>query len=460
MIEHLGLLGALALLILLALRGVNIIFASLLCSLVIVITNQLPLADSFSRFYSFGPLGAFTFAGKFFLLFVSGAIFGRVMGDSHAASSIALSLAKSLGPQRALWITALATALLTYCGVVVFIVIFAIYPLGLKLLQQANIPKRLFCAAMVLGSGTFTLTALPGTPSIQNVIASTALGTDLFAGAGLGLFATLIMFGVGIWYLERERQNAITNGDFFVPAATDRISNLDTDDCDYPDWRLAILPLCMVILTIISPRLLSALVESELTTGSGWFFEVLRFANQQLILWPSIALFTGSLVTVLMFPALRTSPLQSLGAGAEDAIMPLLNTAAVIGFGGIVTHTLGFQQFSSAMLETDLPPLLSMFASVSLSSALVGSSSGGLQIFMATMAPAYLEMGISTESLHRLAAMASGGFDSLPHCGAVIAILTITGLTHREAYKDLCVITVVIPVFATLAAIGLTATIG
>ena len=194
--DFLGLLGSVALLIWLAMRGINIVFASLLCSLLVIVTNGLPFAEGISEYYSFGPLGAFTFAGKFFLLFAAGAMFGRVMGDSHAASSIALALVRRLGAHRALWITTLACALLTYGGVVVFVVIFAMYPLGLKLLQEADIPKRLFCAALALGAGTFTLTALPGTPSIHNVISSVALGTDLFAGFWLGLVGGALMLSL------------------------------------------------------------------------------------------------------------------------------------------------------------------------------------------------------------------------------------------------------------------------
>jgi len=135
--------------------------------------------------------------------------------------------------------------------------------------------------------------------------------------------------------------------------------------------------------------------------------------------------------------------------------MPLINTAAVIGFGGVVTHTTGFSQFTQLMTDTSLPPLLSMFSSVSIVSAITGSASGGLQIFMQTMAQDYLAMGIAPEVLHRVATMASGGFDSLPHCGAVVAMLTVMGLTHKQAYKDIAVITVVFPVIATLVVIGI-----
>ena len=447
---YIGLLGGVALLIWLALRGVNIVFSALLCSLLVVVTNGLPVAESMTEYFSFGPLGAFTFAGKFFLLFCAGAIFGRVMGESHAAASIALALVRRFGAHRSLIITTVACALLTYGGVVVFVVIFAMYPLGLKLLQEADIPKRLFCAALALGGGTFTLTALPGTPSTVNVIAAVALGTDLFAGGWLGVLGSVIMLGGGLWYLEWQRGLAHERGEHFVPGPNDRI--VEVHDDDYPAWPLALLPLVSVLLTILLPRVaIMAVAPEDLAAGDG-VFALLRFANSQLVVWPSIALLIGSLIAVALFRPVRSSALRVLGEGTQDAVVPLINTAAVIGFGGVVTHTVGFEQFVGLMLDSGLPPLVSSFVSVSLVSGITGSTTGGLQIFMQTMAPSYLEGGMQPEVLHRLSTMAAGGFDSLPHCGAVVAMLTITGLTHKEAYRDVGIITVVIPVIAAVVA--------
>jgi H+/gluconate symporter-like permease len=448
--SYLGLLVGLALLIYLALRGVNILFASLLCGLVVALSNGLPVAEAFSQHYATGPLGTFSFAGKFFLLFIAGAVFGRVMGESKAASSLALALSDRLGADRALWITVIACALLTYGGVVVFVVIFAMYPLGLSLLKQADIPKRLFCGALALGAGTFTLTALPGTPSIQNVIPSVALGTDLFAAPLLGLLGGSIMFVLGMSYLERQRRLAKAAGEGFEPGPNDKVENMVASD-DMPAWQRAFVPLLFVLATILLPRLVLSL---GLAPDTGRLAELIQFAASQPIFWPSLALFMGSVLAYLLFGNLRGRGLSVFGEGTNDAILPLLNTAAVIGFGGIVVQTIGFQDFSSAMLNSGLPPKISAFASVSVVSAITGSASGGLQIFMSTMADAYIAMGIPPEELHRLTAMASGGFDSLPHCGAVIAMLTVTQLTHKQAYKDVGVITVVIPVIATLVTLG------
>lgn len=455
--EYAGLLGAVALLIWLALRGIDIVFSAVLCSVLVIVTNGLPLAAGLTEYFSFGPLGAFTFAGKFFLLFASGAIFGRVMGESHAAAGIAMAMVRKLGAHRALWITTLSCALLTYGGVVVFVVVFAMYPLGLKLLQEADIPKRLFCAALALGAGTFTLTALPGTPSIQNVIASVALGTDLFAGAWLGIVGGLGMFGGGMWYLERQRLRAKANGEHFVAGPGDIISNIEEEGGSYPNGFVAFLPLALVLLTIVVPRLLKISLDESSLAGAGSAMELLRFANNQPILWPCIALISGTMLAIILFSSVRQNTLQVMGKGAQDSIMPLINTAAVIGFGGVVTHTVGFERFIVIMVESDLPPLVGMFTSVSLVSAITGSATGGLQIFMQTMAPAYIEMGLQPGVIHRVATMASGGFDSLPHCGAIVAMLTITGLTHKEAYKDVGIITVVIPVLSTLFVMALVA---
>lgn len=447
-----GIILAIALFIYLAMRGTSIFLVSLLCTLIVIISNGMDLDKALLEYFPFGRLGAFTFAGKFFLLFVTGAMFGRVTGDSGNASSIALAMVNKLGAHRALLITVLTTALLTYGGVVVFVVIFAMYPLGLRLLQEADIPKRLFVGAIALGAGTFTLSAMPGTPSIQNVIAAQSLGTDLFAGAIYGLFASVIMFGLGVWYLETQRKAAQAAGEGFEPSASDIATIESVSDEGLPAWQRAVLPLVLVLLTILVPRLLKLW---DWLPDSGTLAELLNFANAQPLLWPSIALCMGVALTIALSAIVRARALDSLGKGAEEAILPLMATAVVIGFGGVVSQTEGFAQFTQWVTTLDLPPIISLFIAVSLASAVVGSSTGGLQIFLSSMAPSYLEQGIEPEALHRIAAIVSGGFDSLPHCGAVVAMLTITGLSHKQAYKDIGIVTVVIPSIAAMATIAL-----
>lgn len=459
MLGNLGLLAGLAVLIFMALRGVNIFFASIFAALVVAITNGLFIPAALLDHYATGQLGAFSFAGRFFLLFLCGAIFGKAMATSQAAKSIALAITNTLGVKRTLLVGMLVCALLTYGGVVVFVVVFTMYPLGITLMREANLPKRLWAAATSVGAGTFTMTALPGTPSIHNVISASALGTDLFAGGWIGIFAALIMGGLGMWYVERGWKKAQANGEGFVENAQDRrMEQLIGDPKDCPPWYLAMVPMIVVLGTIMLPRLILGMgdwSDSESTMAG-----ILAFSQAQPIVWPSMALVLGSLTCVALFRPMRRQVMSVFGQGAEDSVMPLFNTAAVIGFGGVVTQTAGFASFAEWIVGANLPPLISVFASASVVSAIVGSSSGGLQIFMQTLAPTYLEMGVQPEILHRIAAIASGGLDSLPHCGAVIATFMIMGLTHKEAYKDMFVVTVAIPVIACLAAIGLLMALG
>jgi len=448
MLENIGLIAGLLVLMICALRGFSIILASLLATVVVIVTNHLPLADSLLVNYATGPLGGFTFAGKFFLLFVSGAVFGRVMAETKAAQALARFLAKALGRDRALWIITGAFAILTYGGVNVFIVIFALYPLGVELIRDANIPKRLFCGAATLGAGTFTMTALPGAPSIHNAISAQQLGTSLWASPFLGVLAAVIIFGLGMWYLERERKKAADRGEGFVPAPHD-VEPDGTAETSRSTPAQVIVPLITVMALIMLPK---ALVGMKLVdvAAEGSFSQVIAFANTQHILWPSIALVVGTLVAIGLHPNIWPTASVVAGRGAQDAIMPLINTAVVVGFGGVVASTAGFKSFANLVVDAPLPPLVSLFLSVNIVAGIVGSASGGLRIFMTTLAPSYLEMGIQPEVLHRIATVAAGGLDTLPHCGAVIASFTIMGLTHRQAYRDVFVVSVLIPLIASI----------
>ncbi|MGD9386993.1 MAG: GntP family permease [Gammaproteobacteria bacterium] len=454
MLANLGLLLSLALLIWLVLRGVNVILASLLAAIVVALSNGLPLTESLLQHYATGRSGAFTFAGQFFLIFIAGAIFGKVMAEGRATTTIALMFRDLLGRERVLWIIMLACALLTYGGVVVFVVIFAVYPLALELARDANTPKRLLAGAAALGAGTFTMTAMPGTPSIHNVIAARSLGTDLFAAPVLGLVASALMMVLGMAYLERERRAALARGEDFDPAPSEHVPDDEELEAELPGRAVSLLPLLVVLGIIIGPRLLAVFVAGD---GDSSLARVIGFAASQPVFWPSLALAVGTVLALVLLPRLRGQGLASLGRGTNDAILPIMNTAAIIGFGGVVIQTSGFAAFSNLVVDSGLPPLLSAFLSISTVAAITGSASGGLQIFMASLAPRYLEMGIEPEVLHRISTLASGGFDSLPHCGAVVVMMTIMGLSYRKAYRDIAVVTIVVPVVTTLVVMGLAA---
>lgn len=435
---EMGVLIGLAVLVFFAIRGVNVLVAALLGAVVVAATNQQSIAQALSTDFTASMMG---FAGKYMLVFLMGAVFGRIMGESKAAAAVALALSRRMGPERVMYILTLACALLTYGGVNVFIVVFTIYPLGLSLMQQANLPKRLLVGPITLGSGTFTMTALPGSPSLQNIIAAKGLGTPLTAGPWIGITAAAMMFGLGIWYLERQRKAAQKRGEVFRPGLTDVVPERSPDPSQMPHPILAMIPILFVLLFIMIPLWLIAICygpEDQLPA-------VLAFSKGQPELWICIAMVIGTLLGSGLFWNHLPPIWSCVSRGAENAILPLINTGAVIGFGGVVKSTAAFKWFAGLMLQSDLPPLLSATLAINLIAGIVGSASGSLGIFMETLAKNYLDLGIDAGTLHRIVAIGSGGLDSLPHSGAVISFLTVLGLTHREAYKDIGVVSVVIP---------------
>ena len=111
----------------------------------------------------------------------------------------------------------------------------------------------------------------------------------------------------------------------------------------------------------------------------------------------------------------------------------------------------------NAVLGLSGNPVISMAAAVNVIAGITGSASGGLSIALQTFGEQFQQMaeaqGISLELMHRVAAVASGGFDSLPHNGAVITLLVICGMTHRQSYKDIGMVSVVIPVAALIVVV-------
>jgi H+/gluconate symporter-like permease len=456
MIETLGVVAGLILIIVLAMRGVNVFVASLLASTVIAVTNGLNLGKALTVDYTTGAMTKF--AAPYFLVFVLGAIFGRIMGESKAATALAYALTRWLGEKRTLLICVIAGSVLTYGGVNVFIVIFAIYPLSLVLLQRSKIPKRLVNGAFCLGTGTFTMTALPYAPTIHNVIAAKSLGTSLGAAPWLGIAASLAMIIPGLWYLRREQKKAFDRGEFFKPAITDIIPEEEPDLSKMPHWFLSILPLLCVSATIMVPQfilLANGITQTTKELPTEGMLGFLSISISNVPLWTTLALAVGVSAALILFFPYYERPMTILGHGAESAILPLMNTAAVIGFGAVVGQTKVFSWFTDIMLESDMNPILSAAISSNIMAGIVGSASGGLGIFMETLKQHYLDAGIPPDILHRVVTIGASGLDSLPHCGAVITSFTIMGMTHREAYKDVFVITVVIPIIALVLVVAL-----
>lgn len=418
-----GIVLGLAVLVFLAYKGYNIIWVAPVAALVVALTGGLNLYTAYTEVYMQGLVD---FVFKWFPTFLFGAMFGKMMEVTGAAKAVASKLAGLIGSQRAILAVVIACAVLTYGGVSLFVVVFAIYPLALELFHQANIPKKLIPGAIALGAFTFTMTALPGSPQLNNLIATQYLNTTTMAAPILGFTAAIIIFVLGYLWLTYREKKLRANGEVFKAEEGELKEDTKTES----NWLFGILPLISVIITL----------------------NVLK--------WPAVlAIGTGILLTAILHINQFKKFAGALNKGGEGAVMAILNTAAAVGFGSVVKMVPGFAVMTAALLGMGGSPLLSEAVAITLLAGATGSSSGGMTIALEALATKYLEvaqqMNINPEAFHRIATVASGGLDTLPHCGAVITLLAVCKLTHKDSYLDIGVVCCVIPLIATAVIVAM-----
>lgn len=452
-----AILISLILLMLLAYRGISVLLlAPLMASLAVLLSGDggllLPIyTDTFMR-----ALGNYVI--QFFPLFLLGALFGQLMADSGAAQSISNGIVKRLGTRHVVLTVVMACAVLTYGGVSLFVVAFAIYPISRELFRQANVPKRLIPASIALGSFTFTMTALPGTPAIQNAIPIPYFGTNSFAAPGLGIIAGLIMLGLGTYYLQSRVRKAAANGEGYG-THTEREVDPQQDDTPAPTLPLAValIPLIMVIglNALFTYGVFPAMDLSYISDA----FENIT-PSRQTGLWAIlISLLSASAWLIITRWNHWKDLKNTINQGCFGSLLPIFNTASEVGYGAVIASLAGFMIIRDAVLNVSGNPLISEALAMSVLAGITGSSSGGLSIALQTLGNEYLAMaqqaGINPELMHRVATLAAGGMDTLPHSGAVITLLAICGLTHRQSYANVAMVTIVLPIFALISVITL-----
>ncbi|MBT9154993.1 MAG: hypothetical protein DDT39_01683 [Firmicutes bacterium] len=422
----LGLILGLGLLMFLAYRGMSIIWIAPLCALVVAIFGGLPLLDTYTRTYMEGFVG---FTRSWFPVFMLGAIFGKIMEETGMAQAVAHWFVQILGKQRAILAVVAGCAILTYGGVSLFVVVFAMYPLALALFREANISRKLIPGCIALGSFTFTMTALPGTPQIQNLIPMEFFKTQATAAPIMGIGAALVLMFGGYFYMIWKERRLTAAGDVFTEGK-DSVKGIDATKL--PNPYLSFLPLITVAATLNLP--------------------FIKFP-------PILALLSGIVVAIAINPSIFKKLVPTINAGANASLIAIINTSAAVGFGMVVRAVPAFKALTDALMELGGNPLISIAVVVNALAGATGSASGGLAIALRALGAEYMAIaqatGISPEAFHRIASLSSGGLDTLPHNGAVLTLLAVTGLTHKESYLDIAVVSLVIPIFATIVAIVL-----
>jgi H+/gluconate symporter-like permease len=411
------------------------------------------------------------------------------MEDSGSVSAIAQFMMDKLGPRHAVLAVVLAGAFVTYGGVSLFVAFFVLAPMAETLLRTANIPHRLMPAALTLGTSTFTMSALPGTPAIQNAIPMPFFGTTPFAAPGLGAIASAIMFGFGIWWLKRAQSAARRRGEGYgrdASVESDGDKNATQNeiireratlarefdlaeltrgrhsDLD-PPIVFAALPLVAVVCVNLA---MSIFVLPRLDVS---FLAEERWGSTSLAavggVWAVVVALAAAIVTLISvnygrLPALR----ESLGAGANASVLPAVSVASLVGFGAVVAALPGFALVRDWVMSIEGGPLVSLAVSTNVLAALTGSASGGLTIALDALGDAYMriaaEQGIDPAVMHRVAVIGAGTLDSLPHNGAVVTLLAICRSTHRESYLDILMVAIVGALLALVVVIALGSAFG
>lgn len=454
-------IAALVFLMLIAYRGFSVImFAPVAALAAVLLTDPSAVLPVYSGLFMDKLVG---FLKLYFPVFLLGAIFGKTIELSGFSKSIVATVIRLVGSQRAVISIVLVANILTYGGVSLFVVVFAVYPFAAEAFRQSNIPKRLIPGTIALGAFSYTMDALPGTPQIQNIIPTTFFKTNAYAAGTLGVIGALFIFASGIAYLSWRIRAAAAAGEGYGTGHTQEPEPLPDDHRIHP--LVALLPLLVVgvlnkVFTLLMPRLYGDTNETSL---AGLDHPITTQIPATAAIWAlELALLAGILTVIVFgYRGIRGRFAEGTKSAVAGSLLAAMNTASEYGFGGVIAALPGFLVIKNALAA--IPnPLVNEAISVTTLAGITGSASGGLSIALAALSGQFIAAakaaGIPMEVLHRVAAMASGGMDTLPHNGAVITLLAVTGLTHRQSYGDIFVITCLktIAVFVVIAVYYLT----
>ena len=432
MLSLIGLIGSLALLIVLTMRGMSLFVATPLCALIVALTSGIallpPLAAEDGVNLVTQYMNGFTgFIASWFFIFLLGSLFGKLMESSGGADSVSRWIITRLGTRQAALAVVLACAILTYGGVSLFVVAFSVYPMALSLFRDANLPRRFIPATLAFGSVTFTMTSA-GSPEIQNWIPVEHLGTSPLAAWEASLVVAIFMAGLGYVWLRWMLKRAVARGEVFEEREDDPRS----DRRQLPHPALATVPLLLVLgISFTTHDLLgtSALI---------------------------VALLSGCIGAALINVMNLHKPGEALTEGGTGALIAIGNTSAVVGFGTVAQVSPAFD--AAVTFVTGMPGsgLVSAAVAVSAIAAMTGSASGGQAIALPILGPHYMDQGVDPDQLHRVVAISSGALDSLPHNGYVVTtIRAICKETHAAAYAPMGALTVIVPLLGLVLCLGL-----
>lgn len=442
-IGMIGLLAAIGFLVYMAFKGHSIIVVAPIAAMVAILFSY-GTKGHFMASYTITYMNGFAnYAKNYFPIYLLGAIFAKLMDVSGNALAIAQFCTEKLGKSRAVLSVVLTCAILTYGGVSLFVVAFVMLPVAIALFREADVPKRLIPGCIALGAFTFTMTALPGSPQVQNTIPMQYFGTDSFAAPGMGIIASVIMFVLGMMWLSFRTKKAKAAGEGYG----NHEDKLEEISGNIPGIMMAVVPILIILVVNL---VLSKIVYPS---ADGSYME--QFGSTLEANSGTWSVLLGMLVSIIFiivsnFGRIKDKLKDGLKTSAIDSLTPLVNSCAVVGFGSVVKVLPIFAVVSGAVLGLSALPLLSEVVSVNLLCAMTASASGGLSAALEVMGDTFLQSEINPQVLHRLASICSGGLDNLPYNGATVTVIALCGMTHKKSYLDMFMVATIIPIVASL----------
>lgn len=406
-----GIIAGIILLIIAAYKGVNIIVIAPIAASIIILTNGMDFKETLLGVQNSYMAGLGGFVVAYFMIFALGAILGKYLEDSKATITIANSILQLTGKNSSYVVMVAITiigAILTYGGISVFIVVFTLAPLARPLFRELNIAWHLFIAALIAGVGTFTMTMLPGTPAIQNVI-PTQLGTTLTAAPLMSIVCSAVVIIYSLFYMKWQLDLSRSRGEVCESNGTELPADVRLNQL--PALGPSITPMVLLIAVIF--------------IGSAF--------NIPDIIIPALLIAVVS--AALLLNKHLPNQMATLNTGALNAVAPIFFTAAAVGVGCVATIAPGFQVILGTIGNLPGGPLAQMTAITGLLAVVTASPSGALGIVIPAFGQSWIAAGIAPEVIHRISAIAAGAFGAMPHCGVIFAIMAVAGLKHRDVFR-------------------------
>lgn len=423
MLAAMGLITAVILLVFMIIKGIDMITATILTSLIILATSGLDIWEGFLTTYS---KGAGDFVASWFLILGMGGVFGQLVLEAGLATRIAKTLTEKLGTRMVGLVILICTFFITLLGINGYIMVFVLYPIADNLLRQNKMDRRLL-PFMILGGGACG-NGFAYSLDICNVLPSEFLGTSLgsapvlsFLVSGFLAAAYFLYFN----YAQKKSRAAYSEAQLLAMYQTD--SSIQEDE-ELPGFWISVFPFAAVLGAVVA--------TASWGTSHSIFF----------------SLVLGILLIILtQFRRIKTIR-ASIKSGSASGLSSMLTVAAVMGLSKVLGASPAFQSLQEMVLELNMPMYLKAFFGTSVITGLTGSAISGETIFMESFAQAFVEMGIHPEALHRIVTESALVFNKLPNSSVAILTMSICGCSLKESYKHIILGTTIPCLIAALGA--------